>query len=230
MTVTTSTTAKGAHRSEDTATGAWWEIADVRTPDGYATNCQVAIGYVGAKPESPNQYMVMASGNGAPVSSWFATEGEAREQARTYWRAIVAELAAPAPVGRAPESSPVNPPRRSVHATGAKVTEPGMYRHEGIVYRVVRSKSSTNLYAKRLEIELGSDGRVAKDTRPSFVYAQGAMAWLRATDRMSDEELAELGQATGVCQDCGSLLTHPESVARGRGPVCSGEGYSTKRK
>jgi hypothetical protein len=37
-------------------------------------------------------------------------------------------------------------------------------------------------------------------------------------------------QVSGRCRRCNRLLTHPESIATGMGPECSGRGYSPHRK
>jgi len=77
------------------------------------------------------------------------------------------------------------------------------------IYRVKRSKSSGNLYALRLD-----------PTSGSFEYAPGTIRSLSASDRVTADEAALLGQALGICIVCGATLTDPESVARGIGPVC----------
>lgn len=91
-----------------------------------------------------------------------------------------------------------------------RVTEHGIYRHEnGEVYRVQPSNSG-NLYAKKLNRVEGG-----------FVYAPGAMAFLKATDKLSLEEMKIVGMQTGICCSCGRFLTDEDSVAEGIGPVCA---------
>lgn len=85
----------------------------------------------------------------------------------------------------------------------------GMYRLEGRIYRVVASRESGNLYAKEL-------------VEGSFLYAPGAMRFLRPELRMTLEEAQEYGRRTGSCCVCARRLTNPESIALGIGPVCGG--------
>jgi hypothetical protein len=87
----------------------------------------------------------------------------------------------------------------------AEVTE-GMYWHDGNPVRVVRSESG-RLYAKEL-----LDG--------SFTYAPNLIRKIDAAARMTAEQAAAYGRATGRCACCGRELTDPASVARGVGPVC----------
>jgi hypothetical protein len=97
------------------------------------------------------------------------------------------------------------------------VTEEGMYLmgkaagHSGanLIYRVVASKDSGRLYAKR-------------STPDGFEYDKGAIFRLFAEDRMTVEEVAEVGRRDGYCYVCGRHLTNPESVALGIGPICGG--------
>ena len=84
----------------------------------------------------------------------------------------------------------------------------GMYRREGIVYRVVRAQAG-HLYAKALNPATGA-----------FDYAPGAMRALTPEDRMTVSEAAAYGRQIGRCCVCGATLTDPESVARGIGPIC----------
>jgi hypothetical protein len=110
--------------------------------------------------------------------------------------------------------------RRSAYDTrGTKVTEAGMYLHRGTAYKVVQSKETGNLYAKALIKALGDDGKYA------WQYARGAMAYLKAEDKMTREQAQAYGHQTGVCAKCGAELTHPVSVERGMGPICYGRWY-----
>src|SRR3954469_5540498 len=88
---------------------------------------------------------------------------------------------------------------------------------DGAVYRVVRSRTSGNLYTKRL------------NTRGGFEYAPGAMKHLTEADRMTLEQAQAFGRRYGVCAHCGRELVDPASIAAGIGPVCAkGEdGYWT---
>jgi hypothetical protein len=87
-------------------------------------------------------------------------------------------------------------------------TEPGMYRKDGVIYRVQAAKESGRLYAKKL------DGM-------SFSYASGVIFSLTADDRMTLEEAKAVGHETGVCCVCAALLTDPKSIMAGIGPICA---------
>lgn len=88
------------------------------------------------------------------------------------------------------------------------ITEPGFYRFEDQVYRVVKAKTNPNkLYAKLV-------------TSTGFVYAKGAMAFLRAEHQMDVEAICHYGMSTGVCANCATLLTDPVSIHIGLGTKC----------
>lgn len=92
------------------------------------------------------------------------------------------------------------------------VTEVGMYRKDNAIFRVKLSKQG-RLYAMRFV-----PTAVAKADR--FVYANGAIYNLSADDRMTVDEVTDLGLQFGICVVCGADLTDPKSVAQGIGPVC----------
>ena len=85
----------------------------------------------------------------------------------------------------------------------------GFYLRDGVVYRVVKSRSSSNHYAKRLDPTTGR-----------FEYAAGVIRTLTESDELSPEAAANLGHQYGICVCCGADLTDPESIERGIGPVC----------
>ena len=91
------------------------------------------------------------------------------------------------------------------------VTETGVYEHGGEAYRVVVSKSTGNLYAKKL-VNIGPKWK--------FTYAPGAMAFLKASNRMSEHAAAQFGKRTGSCVVCGRTLTNASSIEAGIGPIC----------
>lgn len=102
------------------------------------------------------------------------------------------------------------------------VTEPGMYRHGEDILKVQRSKSSDNLYAKRLVMITGQ--RLSEDAERvpwEFVYEQGAIRTLKASDRMTVEQARAFGIQYGVCCVCGAFLKDATSVENGIGPVCA---------
>ena len=97
------------------------------------------------------------------------------------------------------------------------VTEPGMYRTEGQVYLVVKSENG-HLYAKRLVAQQLEDGTMHKLT---FEYDKGSIFKIATTDRMSVEDVAQLGKTSGHCWVCARKLTVQKSIQAGIGPVCA---------
>ena len=100
------------------------------------------------------------------------------------------------------------------------VTEAGMYRRAGVIFKVQAAvHGSGRLYAKRLVVE-SVEG--SEDYHVRFEYAPGAVSVLRASDRMTLEEAKEFGALYGTCCVCGRTLTDEVSIAAGIGPVCGG--------
>lgn len=95
------------------------------------------------------------------------------------------------------------------------VTEPGMYRKDGVVFRVRVSRNTGNLYAMRYRPE------VAGKATQRFLYVPGIIRTLSASDRLSLDEAKALGHEFGQCCVCGADLTDPKSVEAGIGPVCA---------
>lgn len=120
-------------------------------------------------------------------------------EAITYLKAQPKAAAAPKAYDKKPE---------------AVLTE-GMYRMDGDIYRVQRSRESGNLYAKVMILpDFPGD-------KPGFEYAPGAIRRLTEADRMTLSEAKAWGVETGICCVCGAFLTDPESVEAGIGPVCA---------
>lgn len=99
---------------------------------------------------------------------------------------------------------------KALAATNDPVSAPGMYRKDGKIYRVQKSRQSGYLYAKLLNPK-----------NQCFEYASGAMRELCESDRMTLEEAKAFGVETGVCCVCAALLTDPKSIAAGIGPICA---------
>jgi hypothetical protein len=95
-----------------------------------------------------------------------------------------------------------------VHEDGNAVGE-GYYFVEGLIYKVQAAKSSGNLYAKVF-------------SESGYEYAPGAMRLMASAQRLTLDQAAEAGVKTGRCVVCARLLTDPESVAAGIGPICAG--------
>jgi sugar/nucleoside kinase (ribokinase family) len=71
------------------------------------------------------------------------------------------------------------------------LTEEGIYTLNGDVFKVVRAQGSNRLYAKVFDAD-----------QRTFVYAAGAMKYLRAEHQMTEEQAAQFGPTT---------TTHPDS-------------------
>lgn len=101
-------------------------------------------------------------------------------------------------------------------ATSAQaVLEAGMYRKDDVIYKVQKAvHGSGNLYAKRLVLDLDSEGF-------TFEYAPGVVRNLTADDRMTLEEAKSFGALYGTCVVCGRTLTNETSIAEGIGPICA---------
>lgn len=109
-------------------------------------------------------------------------------------------------------STLLNAPRKAGASAVARVSEVGMYRNaEGDIYKVQRSRETSNLYAKRLNVVEGG-----------FEYVQGAMRLIAPSDKMTLAEAKLFGVEFGICCVCGAFLTDPVSVSAGIGPVCAG--------
>jgi hypothetical protein len=111
------------------------------------------------------------------------------------------------------------PKAKGDNATGAAanpVTEAGMYKKDGVIYKVqLAVHGSGNLYAKKLV-----PGNAYGD-KASFTYVPGAISKLTADDKLSLEEAKEFGALYGSCCVCGRTLTDENSIAAGIGPVCA---------
>lgn len=100
------------------------------------------------------------------------------------------------------------PAARPSATLSAPATE-GIYRRDGVIYKVQRAiHGSGRLYAKELV-----EGR--------FVMAAGAIKLLSQADRMTTEEAAAWGALYGRCIRCQADLTDEDSIARGMGLVCA---------
>lgn len=88
----------------------------------------------------------------------------------------------------------------------------GLYRKDGTVYQVRRSRASGRLYA--LKIAEGSTEYVGFSP----------LAGLTEDMLLSSEEAVEIarayGQSTGICYVCGRRLSTAQSIEQGIGPVC----------
>lgn len=104
----------------------------------------------------------------------------------------------------------------------ARITEDGMYRLDGVIYKVQEARNgSGRLYAKRLntfQIDVNADGEPVY--KSEFEYAPGIVTKLTNANRMTLDEAKEFGALYGNCCACGRDLTNELSIELGIGPVC----------
>lgn len=113
-------------------------------------------------------------------------------------------------------------PKKQDESAEKEEIEAGMYRKDGVIYKVQRAvHGSGRMYAKKLvEDDTYSDDTV----HWAFVYAPGAVKFLRPEHKMTLEEAKEFGALYGTCVVCGRTLTKEESIEAGIGPVCASKG------
>lgn len=140
-----------------------------------------------------------------------------RQNTKTVSQQIERMLAEPKLTDRqAPAAAPVvNEPAVNETTPLNHELAPGMYRRADRLYRVYPARNGGHLLAKQL-VSNGPDGGW------SFEYAGSAPRFVSPVDRMTLEEAKAWGAQYGSCCVCGALLTDPESVARGIGPICGG--------
>lgn len=99
------------------------------------------------------------------------------------------------------------------------ISEIGIYTCGDDVYKVVRSRQSGRLYAKRL---VGT----------SWVYDGGAVHRLSADNLLTVDQAAEYGRRTGICVCCGAELDDRDGlgVRVGIGPVCVRRTYGLTQR
>lgn len=106
--------------------------------------------------------------------------------------------------------------------TTEPVTEEGFYLHDGQAYKVVASRTSGRLYAKKV-------------TPNGFVYDGGAIFKISASEMMTGEEIRVWSRSCGICANCSAELSDPISVEIGLGTSCGPailgrESYKVARK
>lgn len=168
--------------------------------------------------------MLVVTGNGSPKQlNWIARMIETKD-----WRNAgpqsyvdrVAAIEAGEPIRNARALidflKPL-PRKRDGQAVNADpVVEAGMYRRDGVIYKVQAAvHGSGNLYAKELIPPAEYGGKA------QFVYARGAIRKLHASDKLSLEEAKEFGALYGSCAVCARTLTREESIEAGIGPICA---------
>lgn len=114
--------------------------------------------------------------------------------------------------------------RRASERGGAPaVTQPGVYKMDGVIYVVKPNKEKTGLYAKRIR-ELNSTRLTEAGTvvEIEFDYMPGAVYDLKPEHKMPLDEAKQYTIRYGRCIVCGRELKKAESVERGIGPICAG--------
>lgn len=121
---------------------------------------------------------------------------------------LIDSLKSAADAGRSAERQQKNE-RRVVQEAVAAASglDAGMYSRNGTPFRVYPARNGGHLLAQSM-----IDGK--------WVYMGAASRFVTADMKMSLEEAREYGLQTGVCICCARVLTDPESVERGIGPVC----------
>lgn len=109
---------------------------------------------------------------------------------------------------------------KAAKPAAASTDEPvdyGMYKQArtGDLFRVYPARQGGHLLSKRLII--------LEDGSAEFMYEGAAKRNVKASEKMTLEEAKAFGHQFGVCCMCAALLTDPESVAAGIGPVCAGK-------
>jgi hypothetical protein len=129
----------------------------------------------------------------------------------------------PTSLKREPKVEPTRLEAFVARQTGTDpVVDEGMYQHERDIYRVQRSKTSGNLYAKRL-VDISGNRLSESDVVVNweFQYDPGAIRTLRSSERMTLDQARLFGIQYGVCCVCGITLKDAKSVQAGIGPVCA---------
>lgn len=96
--------------------------------------------------------------------------------------------------------------------------EPGLYFLPGdpiTVIKVQRNQAGTRVYTKTLD--------VSDPENPTWTYTGTTHLTDPALSPLDLDTATAFGRRTGVCSDCGRLLTNTESIERGIGPICAGK-------
>jgi hypothetical protein len=92
-----------------------------------------------------------------------------------------------------------------------------MYQVDEDVFLVTWNVGETRLYAKKLTPIMKGD----EIHKLIFEYDKGSIFRIAAEDRMTVEQLAQMGRMTGHCWVCARQLTVQKSIQAGIGPVCA---------
>lgn len=89
----------------------------------------------------------------------------------------------------------------------------GFYMLDGRVVKVVASPYARNPYGMTVKVLIPDLG--------VWDLAWPLFRLLRPEHKLTLEQAAEFGKATGRCARCAAVLTDEESISRGVGPVCA---------
>lgn len=122
---------------------------------------------------------------------------------------IIDDLKGKRSAARQRAAQPERPARPSTPTRRGGPTEEGIYKRGDSLFQVFASRNGGHLLAKELV-----DG--------SWEYRGAAGRFVQDGERLSLDEAKQYGRTTGRCIICQRLLTNPESVEAGIGPVCGG--------
>lgn len=112
---------------------------------------------------------------------------------------------------------------RAPRLVDASTLADGMYRKDGVMYRVKTDKYGRKLCHRGVIIEDEIRDDAGAITTPAVIKFRSdprALAHLTADDLMTDAQVCEFGVSYGICV-YGHALTDPVSVAAGIGPKCA---------
>jgi len=111
------------------------------------------------------------------------------------------------------------PRRGSKPGESGEVTEDGIYRTNGKIFKVYWNREQTRLLAKELVIIDRGDPSKRIPAKVRFDYVGLASRFVRPGDKMPYEEAKDFGALYGICV-YGHPLTDEVSIHLGIGPVC----------
>ena len=109
--------------------------------------------------------------------------------------------------------------KRGSGSASAEITEDGIYRTNGTIYKVYWNREQTRLLAKELIIISKGDQAKGIPAKVRFDYVGLASRFVNAEDKMPYEEAKDFGALYGICV-FGHPLTDEVSIHLGIGPIC----------
>ena len=93
------------------------------------------------------------------------------------------------------------------------ITEDGIYRFNGVIYKIQWNQERSRLYGKRLV--------VGTEVEPVWTYEPGVLSMIAGAEKLTLEEAQQFGHMYGQCIVCGRTLSNESSIAAGIGPICA---------